>query len=54
MVLGDHACSVDCVGINAHDGELLFEILCAHTDTILKPGAPRDLVGKLVVCPGFS
>jgi hypothetical protein len=35
MVLGDLASSVDCVGIDGHDGELFFEVLCPHTDTIL-------------------
>jgi hypothetical protein len=34
-VLGDHARRVEGVGIHGHDGELLVEILCSHTDTIL-------------------
>jgi hypothetical protein len=35
-VLGDLPGGVDCVGIDGHDGELLFEILSPHTDTILR------------------
>jgi hypothetical protein len=33
-VLGDHAGSIECVGVDAHDGEVLGDVLCTHTATI--------------------